>query len=496
MKLRDLAKYKNIVIQCHDVPDADAVASGFALQSYFKSRKTDAALIYGGSAKISKPNLVMMTEELSIKIDWANEIPADTDLLVTVDCQRGGGNVFHFDLPKTAQTAVFDHHRSEIPESENVVIRPYLTSCSTLIWDMLSNENYKPDDRTATALFYGLFTDSNGFSELRHLLDRDLAEISSNAGLIKKLKNAAITMEELDIIGHTLGKREVINNNIGVFSADPCDANLLGFTSDIAQQVAHLDCCIVCCEQPHGLKLSVRSSAREIMASEIAAFVCKESGNGGGNIEKAGGFMNFTKIKECSGGQNPYGYLVSKVREYSDNYDLIYADNNDMDFASMKIYQKLPFPTGFAVSAEIFPEGSKITVRTLEGDIDAVTGNNIYLMIGIQGEVYPIFREKFEASYNISDLPYAEKTEYTPAILNRLTGERKVILPFAKTCVPKESKLVRAKALEKDAKLFTHWDTEKYFTGSAGDYIVANEGSYPDCYIVRGDIFLKTYKPI
>ena len=206
--------------------------------------------------------------------------------------------------------------------------------------------------------------------------------------------------------------------------------------------------------------------------------------------------MNFTKIKECSGGQNPYGYLVSKVREYSDNYDLIYADNNDMDFASMKIYQKLPFPTGFAVSAEIFPEGSKITVRTLEGDIDAVTGNNIYLMIGIQGEVYPIFREKFEASYNISDLPYAEKTEYTPAILNRLTGERKVILPFAKTCVPKESKLVRAKALEKDAKLFTHWDTEKYFTGSAGDYIVANEGSYPDCYIVRGDIFLKTYKPL
>ena len=492
MRLSSLAEYKNIVIQCHDVPDADAIASGFALQSYLRSLGAEASLVYGGYAEITKPSLTMMLSMLDIKIERIDKLPSNIDLLVTVDCQRGAGNVQNFELPDTAGIVVLDHHRPEIPEGENIFIRSYLASCSTLIWDLLNSEAYRMDDRVTTALYYGLFTDTNGMSELRHPLDRDLAEINNNIGLIKTLKNAAITVEELDIIGGTLGKREIISN-IGIFRAEECDANLLGFTSDIAQQVAHIDCCIVYCPLPHGLKLSVRSSAREIMASEIAAFVCKEAGNGGGNIEKAGGFMSFNKITEHAGDISPHDYLISRVNAYSMNYDLVYADNNNLDFGSMPVYQKQPIPVGFAVSTDIFPEGTKITIRTLEGDIDTMTGINIYLMIGIEGEVYPIMREKFEASYSVSDTAYTEEREYQPAILNRLNGERKIILPFAKTCVPKDTKLVRAKMLERDTKVFTNWDTEKYFTGTAGDYIVANEGSYSDCYIVRGDIFAKTY---
>ena len=38
MRLRDLLKYETIVIQCHDNPDADAVASGFGLYTYFKKK--------------------------------------------------------------------------------------------------------------------------------------------------------------------------------------------------------------------------------------------------------------------------------------------------------------------------------------------------------------------------------------------------------------------------------------------------------------------------
>ena len=34
MKLSDLLEFKQIVIQCHDNPDADAIASGFAIYTY------------------------------------------------------------------------------------------------------------------------------------------------------------------------------------------------------------------------------------------------------------------------------------------------------------------------------------------------------------------------------------------------------------------------------------------------------------------------------
>ena len=37
MQLAHLKDFEQIVIQCHDYPDADAVASGFGLYTYFKA---------------------------------------------------------------------------------------------------------------------------------------------------------------------------------------------------------------------------------------------------------------------------------------------------------------------------------------------------------------------------------------------------------------------------------------------------------------------------
>jgi phosphoglycolate phosphatase len=358
---------------------------------------------------------------------------------------------------------------------------------------LLRKENFVMDNRIQTALYYGLFTDTNGLSELRHPLDRDLADVPNDAGLIRKLENSAITAEELDIISEALCDRKHIGN-IGLFRARPCDANLLGFTSDIARQVVNIDCCLVYCLQRHGIKLSVRSSTREIMSSEIAQFLCRDAGSGGGNIEKAGGFLSFNGIAKISGGASPEEYLQSRVHAYLDNYDLIYANNNNVNFSEMPLYKKRPLPVGYVKSADIFPAGTKITVRTLEGDIDTIAGDDIYLMIGIQGEVYPILRDKFERGYIARGETYRKETDYRPTLLNRVTGERKNISSAARVCEPKDAKLVRAAVLEKDTKVFSYWDTERYFYGGKGDYLVANESDYQDCYIVRHDIFMESYE--
>ena len=54
MKLKDLCSFNDIVIQCHDNPDADALASGFGLYTYFKSKGKDVRFIYRGRNKIQK----------------------------------------------------------------------------------------------------------------------------------------------------------------------------------------------------------------------------------------------------------------------------------------------------------------------------------------------------------------------------------------------------------------------------------------------------------
>lgn len=48
MKLSNLTAYNPITIQCHDNPDADALASGQALYHYFQETGKDVRLIYAG----------------------------------------------------------------------------------------------------------------------------------------------------------------------------------------------------------------------------------------------------------------------------------------------------------------------------------------------------------------------------------------------------------------------------------------------------------------
>ena len=57
MRLSDLEVYDPIMIQCHDNPDADAIASGYGLYCYFKSKGKSVRLVYSGSNKIHKSNL-------------------------------------------------------------------------------------------------------------------------------------------------------------------------------------------------------------------------------------------------------------------------------------------------------------------------------------------------------------------------------------------------------------------------------------------------------
>lgn len=66
MILKELAEYDPITIQCHDNPDADAIAAGYALCRYFDSLGKSTRLVYGGRNRIKKPNLLLMLKYLEI----------------------------------------------------------------------------------------------------------------------------------------------------------------------------------------------------------------------------------------------------------------------------------------------------------------------------------------------------------------------------------------------------------------------------------------------
>ena len=133
MKLSDLLQFDNIIVQCHDNPDADALASGFGVYEYLRMNGKSPRLVYGGRNIIHKSNLVLMVDSLGIPIEHVDFLD-NPQLLVTVDCQYGGGNVTFF---KAENVAVIDHHRvsGELPAMNRVM--SYMGSCATIVWDML-----------------------------------------------------------------------------------------------------------------------------------------------------------------------------------------------------------------------------------------------------------------------------------------------------------------------------------------------------------------------
>ncbi|MBR1440600.1 MAG: hypothetical protein IJ589_05180, partial [Lachnospiraceae bacterium] len=62
MSLRDFLSFQDIVIQCHDNPDADALASGYALHRYLTRMGKNPRFVYRGKNRIQKSNLLIMRQ--------------------------------------------------------------------------------------------------------------------------------------------------------------------------------------------------------------------------------------------------------------------------------------------------------------------------------------------------------------------------------------------------------------------------------------------------
>lgn len=507
LRLHDLHDFPAVVIQCHNIPDADTIASAFALGRYFEQRGTPVRLVYGGPCAISKPNLARFVEALEIPLRYLRDPDSDHDdffrshpdrLLITVDCQHGAGNV---QLIENDAVCVIDHHIKEKDLAQFELIEPYLGSCSTVIWRLLQQTDFDfsahPD--VATALYYGLYTDTNSFAELFHPMDRDLLDhLDFDFKLIRELKRCNLAREELTITGQALHSARFDDAcKTALFEAPPCDPNILGFISDLAMQVKDADVIVGFTPVSGGIKLSLRSATSEVMANELAGFLTEGRGSGGGNKEKAGGFLRLPEADS-----NAADFLSERLLRYFDNYDTIVSGEYQPDTTQMLRYKKKPLQQGYVRLSDLYPEGTEVIVRTLEGDATFSVSAETYLMIGVQGEAYPIDRQKFERSYTpepgtFSFLPAAmSEAFYAPTVKDRLRHELIELLPHAKPCRASGETFIYARPLERSTKVFTSWYADGYMHGKPGDYLAARSDNTSDLYIIAAPIFQLSYESL
>ncbi len=518
MKLYDLLEYDNIVIQCHDNPDADALASAYGLYLFFKAKEKQAEIIYGGRNKIRKSNLMLMVNELHIPIRHAESIEKPP-LLVTVDCQYGESNVTHFDA---YEVAVIDHHEVSgiLPALSEV--RSNLGACSTLVWQMLKDAEFDINNyrELATAMYYGLFSDTNALTEIAHPLDMDLRdEAKFNVAMVTKFRNCNLSIEELETAGAALLRSDYIDEyRCSIVKAGICDPNILGIISDLVLEVDVVDTCLVFSVLPKGIKISVRSCVKEVNASELAQYICQGIGGGGGHFVKAGGTIKmellipayeayckeqkFTPRMEMDedGKMRPAAsaikaFLEKRVKDYFSGHQIIYAKDYDLASEDMKEYIRKPIPMGYVMAADLFPVDTLVTIRTMRGDREVRIEEDLVFTIGIKGDVFVRSKEKIMREYRLYDWQFKlANLEYEPTVKSKSEDKILSLTDHAKVCIFHGEKRVTAKRLEHKVKIFTLEDESNYILGNAGDYLLVKNNEKRGMHTMDRKFFEQCYR--
>ncbi|MBQ1339498.1 MAG: DHH family phosphoesterase, partial [Ruminococcus sp.] len=401
--LKHLLHYDDIVIQVHHNPDADAIASGFSLCRYLEKNGKKPRFIYAGEREISKPNMLIMLNKLGIQVSHVkslNENGTLPQLLITVDCFYGEGNVGSF---AAENVIVIDHHR--LPKGKTVpehsVIKENYGSCAAVIYELFKEVGFdlNAEQNIATALYYGLYMDTIGLSEISEPMDRELRDAANyDKALIRLLMNTNLTEEELSIIGKALSACKYYqhpDNSVVSYDnslpkqhsaytiADNCDPNLLGIISDTLIQVDMVSDCVVCCPYHTGYKISVRTCTDSVKAPDLAAFITYGYGGGGGHDNKAGGCIDY----QSSLPKEIMPFIADRIRDFFTKPDVIFAGSDHPDFSGAERFRKKEVVLGYVPTDVLSPDGEDIHIRMLEGDMTVTPDPNIYLMIGVIGEV-------------------------------------------------------------------------------------------------------------
>ena len=195
-QLRDVVNPGPVLILTHDNPDPDALASGLGFSRLLKAWSIGSQLVYSGL--VTRAENKAMLEVLTPEWEYRDELPdlGAFQAIALVDTQPNAGNN---DLPSNViPHVVIDHHhpvRDKMDKVPFVELRPEVGATVSLVYQYLDAANVLIDTQLATAIFYGLKTDTRGLSRgdsttdqavyfrLLSMIDRSLLAQVEHAGL-------------------------------------------------------------------------------------------------------------------------------------------------------------------------------------------------------------------------------------------------------------------------------------------------------------------------
>ncbi|WP_406658272.1 DHH family phosphoesterase [Methanolobus sp. ZRKC2] len=202
---------KQLAIVVHNNPDPDAIAGALGLMAISNSYDVAADIVYQG--EIGHQENKAFVNLLDIDLYRIEDIDLISyDKIALIDCSVPGAN--NPLSPNTSIGVIIDHHPITDVEidAEFIDIRPNVGASSTIVTKYLQELNVDIDSKLATALLYGIRTDTMDFK--RNTDSADLSAASylyplSDHDILDQLERPSMSIETLDVLGEAINNRQV-----------------------------------------------------------------------------------------------------------------------------------------------------------------------------------------------------------------------------------------------------------------------------------------------
>ncbi len=300
-----------VVILMQNDPDPDAIASGLALRTLLGRNRVTAPLTSLG--RVERPENLAMIKLLEIEVEpFREELLERGNKLVMVDVQPP---YFQREFPQV--DVLIDHH-PQVEKYDAVFqdLRVNYGATATIMTEYLRAENTKPTHKLATALLYGIKSDTL-------LLERetDRADVAAytylyphaNHNLVRRIEHPELPQEGLDPLAEAL-KNRIVKDRVLFSHIQRCAReDLIPQFADFCLQVEGVEWAVVSGLVHDELVISVRNVGYIRSAGEVVKEAFGKLGSAGGHRSMAKAVVplrNIDKEVDTSDSTDLQEYIV------------------------------------------------------------------------------------------------------------------------------------------------------------------------------------------
>jgi nanoRNase/pAp phosphatase (c-di-AMP/oligoRNAs hydrolase) len=301
--LQSVAGAGEILILPHNDPDPDAIASAVALRCLLAEKAAiKGHIAYRGIIGRAENQALVRYLDRPLRRLTSSDLRQARPIAL-VDTQPGAGNNA---LPAhVLPTLVFDHHpwREATAAAAFADVRTGAGSTSTLLVEYLQAAGIEPTPPLATALFYGIKTDTLGL--VRGASPADVAayfylQPRIDVEVLVEIERAQVPTDYFAKLDAALHTARVYDNLIVSYVGPVRHPDLPAEMADLLLRLQGMLWAICIGVYRDELILAVRSQSRRIGAGQLVRAIVGHEGTAGGHGTMAGGHVPLR-------GQSPEG---------------------------------------------------------------------------------------------------------------------------------------------------------------------------------------------